>query len=93
MLVFLIIPNVIYVIGGYSKGAAVNTLQKYDMTTQKWTTLQPMKEKRSHHAVCLQRDRRLGATVGLRTTTRVRPSTQSRKGLFYPILVGLPTIV
>ncbi len=53
----LIIPDDIYVIGGYIKGAAVNTLQSYDMTRQKWTTLQPMKEMRSSHAVCLQGDR------------------------------------
>ncbi len=46
MLVTLIISDVIYVIGGYSKGDILNTLQSYDMTTQKWTTLPPMKEKR-----------------------------------------------
>ncbi len=57
MLVSLIISDVICVIGGYSKGAAVNTLQSFDMTTQRWTTLQPMKENRSNHAVCLQGDR------------------------------------
>ncbi len=53
----LIISDVVYVIGGYSKGDRLNSLQSYDMTTHKWTTLQPMKEKRSSHAVCLQGDR------------------------------------
>ncbi len=57
MLLSLIIPDFIYVIGGYSKGAAVNTLQSFDLTTQKWTTLQPMKESRYNHAVYLQGDR------------------------------------
>ncbi len=57
----LIIPDVIYVIGGYIKGAAVNTLQSYDMTTQKWATLPPMKEKRGGNAVCLQGDRMIVA--------------------------------
>ncbi len=54
MLIPFIISDVIYVIGGYIKGAAVNTLQRYDMTAQKWTALQSMKEKRSSHSVCLQ---------------------------------------
>ncbi len=53
----LIIPDVKYVIGGYSGGSTVNTLQSYDMTTQTWTTLPPMKEKRASHAVCIQGDR------------------------------------
>ncbi len=53
----LIIPDVIYVIGGYSGGAAVNTLQSYDMTTQKWTALAPMMEKRRSHVVCIQANR------------------------------------
>ncbi len=57
MLVSVIISDVIYVIGGYSKGAEVNTLQCYDMPTQKWVTLQPMTEKRKYHAVCFQGDR------------------------------------
>ncbi len=47
-----------YVIGGCdSKGERLNTLQSYDMTTQVWATLPPMREKRSNHAVCLQGDR------------------------------------
>ncbi len=54
MLVSLIISGVIYVIGGYSGEDGVNTLQCFDMTTQKWATLQPKKEKRSNAAVCLQ---------------------------------------
>ncbi len=54
----LIIPDAIYVIGGCnSKGAEVNTLLSYDMITQEWATLPPMKEKRDSHAVCLQGDR------------------------------------
>ncbi len=53
----LIIPDVIFVIGGKSKGAEVNSLHSYDMATQKWATLQPMAEKRDCHAVCLQGDR------------------------------------
>ncbi len=54
----LIIPDVIFVIGGRnSKGEIVNSLQSYDMTTQVWTTLPPMKEKRDSHAMCLQGDR------------------------------------
>ncbi len=58
MLVTFIILDVIYVIGGRnSKGETVNTLQSFDMTTQVWTTLPPMKEKRETHAVCLQGDR------------------------------------
>ncbi len=58
MLVTFIISDVIYVIGGRnSKGETVNTLQSYDMTTQTWTTLPPMKEKRDSHAVCFQGDR------------------------------------
>ncbi len=57
MLESLIIPDVIYVIGGESKLAVVNTLQSFDMTTQRWTTLQPMKETRYIHGVCLQGDR------------------------------------
>ncbi len=56
MLVILIISDVIYVIGGYSKGERLNTLQSYDMTTQKLATLHPMLEKRENHAVCLQGD-------------------------------------
>ncbi len=56
MLVILIISDVIYVIGGYSKGDRLNTLLSFDMTTQKWTTLPPMKEKRWWHALCLQQD-------------------------------------
>ncbi len=35
---------------------AVNTLESYDLTTQKWTTLNPMREERSNPAVCLQGD-------------------------------------
>ncbi len=54
---YLIIPYVIYVIGGYSEGSTVNTLQSYDMTTQPWTTLLPMKEKRDSQPVCFQGDR------------------------------------
>ncbi len=69
MLVTLIISDVIYVIGGCniawsrifdgynSEGVAVNTLQSFDMTTQKWTNLPPMEEKRHSHAVCLQGER------------------------------------
>ncbi len=58
MLVILIISDVIYVIDGYNhEGVAVNTLQSFDMTTQKWITLQPMRETRYWHAVCLQGDR------------------------------------
>ncbi len=57
MLITLIIKDVICVIGGYSKGAEVNTLQSYDMAKQKWATLPPMKERRSNPAVCLQGDR------------------------------------
>ncbi len=53
----LIIPDVIYVIGGRIKGAEVNNLQSYDMATQTWTNLAPMKEKRALHGVCLQGDR------------------------------------
>ncbi len=53
----LIIPDVMYVIGGYTTGDRLNTLQSFDMTTQVWTTLPPMKEKRASHAVCLQGDR------------------------------------
>ncbi len=56
-----IISDLIYVIGGCSKGAAVNTLQSYDMTTQKWATLQPMTEKNSNPAVCHQGDRIIAA--------------------------------
>ncbi len=56
--VIFIISDVIYVIGGYNiKGAEVNNLQSYDMTTQVWTTLPPMEEKRAGHAVCIQGDR------------------------------------
>ncbi len=54
---YLIIPDVIYVIGGFIERDEVNTLQSYDTTTQVWTTLPPMKEKRDSHAVCLQGDR------------------------------------
>ncbi len=58
MLVTFIISDVIYVIGGRnSKGESVNTLQSYDMITQEWANLPPMKEKRAAHAVCLQGDR------------------------------------
>ncbi len=57
MLVTFIISDVIYVIGGYSNGDRLNSLQSYDMTTQKWATLSPMKEKRDDHAVCLQVER------------------------------------
>ncbi len=57
MLVILFIPDVIYVIGGEINGVRLNTLRSYDMTTQRWTTLPTMKEKRSNHAVCLQGDR------------------------------------
>ncbi len=57
MLVTFIISDVIYVIGGISMGDRLNTLQSYDMTTQVWTKLQPMREKRDSHAVCLQGDR------------------------------------
>ncbi len=57
MLVILIISDVIYVIGGNSEGDKLNTLLSFDMTTQKWTTLQPMKAKREYHAVCIQGDR------------------------------------
>ncbi len=53
----LIIPDVMYVIGGYITGDRLNTLQSFDMTTGEWTTLPPMKEKRGSHAVCLQGDR------------------------------------
>ncbi len=57
MLVTLFTLDVIYVIGGRSKGENLNSLQSYDMTTQNWTTLPPMKEKRYEHAVCVQGDR------------------------------------
>ncbi len=57
MLVILIVSDVIYVIGGYSKGERLNTLQSYDLSTQKWAPLPPMKEKRRWHAECLQGDR------------------------------------
>ncbi len=57
MLVSLIFSDVIYVIGGHNKGKSVNTLQSYDITSQNWTTLPPMREKRADHAVCLQGDR------------------------------------
>ncbi len=55
-LVLFIISDVIYVIGGYSNGDILNFLQSYNMNTQVWTTLPPMKEKRGNHAVCLQGD-------------------------------------
>ncbi len=55
--VTLIISDVIYVIGGYIDGSLVNSLQSYEMATQKWVTLPPMTEKRKYHAVCLQSDR------------------------------------
>ncbi len=55
--VYLIISDVVYIISGISKGGVLNTLQSYDMTMHKWTTLQPMKEKRDSHAVCIQGDR------------------------------------
>ncbi len=54
---YLIISDVVYIISGISKGGILNTLQSYDMTMHKWTTLQPMKEKRFDHAVCIQGDR------------------------------------
>ncbi len=56
MLVTLFTLDVIYVIGGRSKGENLNSLQSYDMTTQKWTNLPPMEEKRAGHAVCIQGD-------------------------------------
>ncbi len=57
MLVTFIISDVIYVIGGYNnEGDELNTLHSYDMATQTWTTLPPMKEKRYSHVVCLQGD-------------------------------------
>ncbi len=57
MLDLKIISDTIYVIGGYSKGASVNTFQAYDVATQKWATLQPMTEKREGHTSCIQGDR------------------------------------
>ncbi len=57
MLVTLIISDVIYVIGGYSNGDGLNSLQGYVLATQKWATLPTMKEMRCWHAVCLQGDR------------------------------------
>ncbi len=47
----------IYLIGGKRGEHAINTLQCYDMTAHNWTTLQPMKKKRSNHAVCVQGER------------------------------------
>ncbi len=57
MVLFVIISDVIYVIGGYSKGTEETALQSYDVITKTWTTLQPMREKRMNHAVCIQGER------------------------------------
>ncbi len=57
MLASFIISDVICVIGGFSKGETVNTIYSFNMSTQTWMTLQPMKDKRWNHAVCLQGDR------------------------------------
>ncbi len=58
LLVSLIISDVIYVNGGCNgKGEFLNTLPSFGMTSQEWTTLQPVSEKRGNHIVCLQGDR------------------------------------
>ncbi len=59
--VFSILSNVKCIIDGYSMGRPGKTLTSYDMSTQEWTTLQPMSEKRDCHVVCLQGDRILAA--------------------------------
>ncbi len=56
--VSLIISDVIYVNGGCNgKGKFLNTLPSFGMTSQEWTTLQPVSEKRGNHIVCLEGDR------------------------------------
>ncbi len=57
MLASFIISDIIYVIGGFSKGETVNTIYSFDRGTQTWMTLQPMKDKRWNHTVCLRGNR------------------------------------
>ncbi len=97
----LIISAVVYIIGGISTGERLNTLRSYDMTMHKWTTLQPMKENVTVMQFAFKGIGLLWleAIVVQGTSTHVRPSTHSRRGLFYPTLalhshlVVLPTIV
>ncbi len=91
MFVSLIISDVIYVIGGAIGGGSVNTLQSYDMTTQSWTALQPMGEKRNRHAICLHGDRIIvaGGHNGLNNlnTCEVFDTKSNRFVLPYPFSV------
>ncbi len=96
MLLSLIISDVIYVNGGCnSKGDFLNTLASFGMTSQEWAAMQPVSERRGNHIVCIQGDRIIvpGRRNRSKTVTLVRTPTKSRKGLFDPTLVVLPTIV
>ncbi len=78
-----------------SREVSLNTLQSYAMTTQKWTTLPPMKEKRSSHAVCLQGYRIIvaGGHNGSEFLDTCEAFDTKSKRFVLPHLVVLPTRV
>src|ERR1044071_5203106 len=46
-----VIKDKLYIVGGATKGGAVNTLQVYDPTADTWTSLKPMPTSRFYPAV------------------------------------------
>ncbi len=47
----------LYVLGGNCDGKVVDTVQSFDISTQTWSTVPSMREKRSNPGVCMKGDR------------------------------------
>ncbi len=54
---YFVLSDLLYVLGGNCNGKVVDTVQSFNISTQTWSTLPSMREKRGNHGVCMTGDR------------------------------------
>ncbi len=51
---YFALSDLLYVLGGECDGAVVDTVKSFDISTQKWSTLPSMREKRANPGACMR---------------------------------------
>ncbi len=54
---YFTLSDFLYVLGGYCDDVAVDTVKSFDISTQTWSTLPSMREKRANPGACMRGDR------------------------------------
>ncbi len=57
MCFYFVLSDLLYVLGGCCDGEAVDTVKSFNISTQTWSTLPSMQEKRSLPGACTSGDR------------------------------------